>query len=173
MPFELRPEPNPTLEPEGDYLQTAWKRSVLPTAERMGVNMVLPEISPQPHTHLAFEGYQYAKEHGKGNEYNHRMFTAFFQEEKNIGDIDVLTRLAGELGLKEDEFKEALVARKYKDVHQQALAHAYQEAQISAVPTFIIGDRVLQGLYDKESLEQVIEEEAEKFGDSLRDGLSL
>ena len=27
MPFELRPEPTPTLRPEGEYLQTAWARS--------------------------------------------------------------------------------------------------------------------------------------------------
>jgi predicted DsbA family dithiol-disulfide isomerase len=39
------------------------------------------------------------------------------------------------------------------------LQHAYDEAQITAVPTFMIGKRVLRGLYDKESLEQVIEEE--------------
>ena len=25
MPFELRPYPTPTLEPEGDYLQTNWR----------------------------------------------------------------------------------------------------------------------------------------------------
>jgi predicted DsbA family dithiol-disulfide isomerase len=127
-------------------------------AERMGFKMVLPKVSPQPHTHLAFEGFQYANEQGKGNEYNHRMFTAFFQEEQDIGDVEVLTALAGEVGLNQDEFKKALETRKYKETHQQALQHAYQEAQITAVPTFIIGKRVLRGLYDKEALEQVIEE---------------
>jgi predicted DsbA family dithiol-disulfide isomerase len=159
MPFELRPTPNPTLEPEGDYLQNAWNSSIYPMAERMGVKMVLPKVSPQPHTHLAFEGFQYAKEQEKGNEYNHRMFTAFFQDEKDIGDIGVLTTLAGEVGLNEAEFKEALETRKYKERHQKALQHAYNEAQITAVPTFMIGKRVLRGLYDKEALEQVIEEE--------------
>src|SRR5258707_5098107 len=72
MPFELRPEPKPTLRPEGESLQRAWSQSVYPIARRMGVPIVLPPVSPQPHTHLAFEGYQYAREHGKGNEYNHR-----------------------------------------------------------------------------------------------------
>jgi predicted DsbA family dithiol-disulfide isomerase len=159
MPFELRPIPNPTLEPEGDYLKNAWADSIYPMAERMGVKMVLPKVSPQPHTHLAFEGFQYAKEQGKGNEYNHRMFTAFFQEEQDIGDVGVLTTLAGEIGLDKDEFREALESRKYKETHLQVLQHAYDEAQITAVPTFMIGKRVLRGLYDKESLEQVIEEE--------------
>jgi predicted DsbA family dithiol-disulfide isomerase len=74
----------------------------------------------------------------------------------------VLTQLAGEVGLDEQEFKEALESRKYKEEHQKALYHAYQEAGITAVPTFIIGDRVLQGMYGKETLESVIEEEAGK-----------
>src|SRR5690606_7212454 len=127
MPFELRPYPNETLKPEEHYLQSTWKQSVYPMAERMGIEIILPKVSPQPYTHLAFEGYQYAKEKGKGNQYNGRMLRAFFQEEQDIGDIEVLTQLAGEIGLDEKEYREALVTRKYKAVHQQALRHAYEE----------------------------------------------
>lgn len=87
MPFELRPYPNETLKPEGDYLQSTWKQSVYPLAERMGIAIVLPSISPQPYTHLAFEGYQYAKEKGKGNEYNDRMLRAFFKKNKILGTL--------------------------------------------------------------------------------------
>ncbi len=121
MPFELRPEPHPTLRPEGDYLQRAWQQSVYPIARRMGVPINLPPVSPQPHTHLAFEGFQYAKEHGKGNEYNHRVLEAFFVEGQDIGQIDVLTKLAGEVGLNVKQFEEALRTRKYREAHQQAL----------------------------------------------------
>jgi predicted DsbA family dithiol-disulfide isomerase len=141
MPFELRPEPHPTLRPEGDYLQRAWSQSVYPIARRMGVPITLPKVSPQPHTHLAFEGYQYAKHYGKRNEYNHRVQTAFFVEGKDIGQIDVLTRLAGEVGLNEKEFEEALRTRKYREAHRRALRHAYAEAGVSGVPMFVIGDR--------------------------------
>jgi predicted DsbA family dithiol-disulfide isomerase len=162
MPFELRPYPNPTLKPEGDYLQNGWKQNVYPTAERFGVKIVLPRVSPQPYTHLAFEGFQFAKENGKGNEYNHRILKAFFQEEKDIGEIDVLTELAAEVGLNGEEFKKALETRKFKETHQKALHHAYEEAKITAVPTFIIGDRVLPGLYSQEAFEQVIEEEIQR-----------
>jgi predicted DsbA family dithiol-disulfide isomerase len=161
MPFELRPEPNETLRPEGEYLQTVWKQSVYPMAERMGIKIVLPKVSPQPYTHLAFEGYQYAKEKGKADEYNDRMFRAFFQEEKDIGNIDVLTELAGEIGLDEKEYRNALETRKYKEVHEKALEHAYQEG-ITAVPTFVIGDTKVIGLRSKETLEQIIEDELNK-----------
>jgi predicted DsbA family dithiol-disulfide isomerase len=162
MPFELRPFPNKTLRPEEDYLQTTWKQSVYPMAERMGVNIVLPNVSPQPHTHLAFEGYQYAKEKGKANEYNDRMLRAFFQEEKNIGDVDVLTELAAEIGLDQKDFRHILETRKYKAAHQKALEHAYHEAEIQAVPTFVIGDTKIAGLLPKEKLEKIIEDELKK-----------
>jgi predicted DsbA family dithiol-disulfide isomerase len=128
----------------------------------MGVPIKLPAVSPQPHTHLAFEGYQYAREHRRGNEYNHRVLQAFFVEGRDIGQIDVLTKLAGEVGLDEEEFGRSLRARKYKEAHRQALRHAYQEAGVSGVPMFVIGEQVLTGLQDRETLEGVIEEERKK-----------
>lgn len=161
MPFELRPYPSETLRPEGDYLQRAWRQSVYPIARQMGVPIKLPTVSPQPHSHLAFEGFQFAREHGKANEYNHRVLTAFFVESQDIGDIGVLTKLAGEVGLDEKGFEAALRSRKYRDAHQRALRHAYQEAGVSGVPMFVIGGQVLTGLQDRETLEAVIEEERE------------
>jgi predicted DsbA family dithiol-disulfide isomerase len=126
----------------------------------MGVPIKLPTVSPQPHSHLAFEGFQYAKEHGKANQYNHRVLTAFFVESRDIGDIGVLTKLAGEVRLDEKEFGEALRTRKYREAHRRALRHADEEAGVTGVPMFVIGDRVLTGLQDKEALEAVIEQEA-------------
>jgi predicted DsbA family dithiol-disulfide isomerase len=108
---------------------------------------------------LAFEGFQFAKEHGKGNEYNHRVLTGFFLESQDIGDIGVLTKLADEVGLDEKEFEEALRSRKYREAHQRALRHAYEEAGVTGVPMFVIGDQVLTGLQDRETLEAVIEGE--------------
>lgn len=167
MPFELRPYPADTLRPEGDYLQNTWAQSVYPMAKALGVPIVLPRVSPQPHTGLAFEGYQYAREQGKGNEYNDRMLRAFFQEEQDIGRLDVLTRLAGEIGLNEEEFRRALETGRYRDAHQRALHHAYNEARITAVPTFYIGSRVVRGVPSRELLERVVNEElARPGGDS-------
>lgn len=143
MPFELRPYPAETLRPEGDYLQTTWTQSVYPMAKALGIPIVLPKVSPQPHTGVAFEGYQYAREQGKGNDYNDRMLRAFFQEDQDIGRLDVLTRLAGEIGLDEEEFRRALEAGTYREAHQRALQHACHEARITAVPTFYIGERVV------------------------------
>src|SRR5262249_9169350 len=159
MPFELRPEPQPTLRPEGEYLQRAWSQSVYPIARRMGVPIVLPPVSPQPHTHLAFEGYQYAREYGKGNEYNHRLLGACFVEGQVSGNIGVLAKLSGEVGLDEWGFEQALRTREYREAHRLALRHAYEEVGVSGVPLFVIGERVLTGLQDRETLEAAMDEE--------------
>ena len=159
MPFELRPEPQPTLRPEGDYLQRAWRQSVYPLAAALGVPIKLPAVSPQPHTHLAFEGYQYAREHGKGTEYNHRVLAAFFVDGRDIGDINVLTERAGEIGLDAAAFGEALRTRTYREAHRRALRHAYEEAGVTGVPMFVIGSRVLTGLQDRATLAAVFDQE--------------
>ncbi|GAB3203811.1 putative DsbA family dithiol-disulfide isomerase [Pontibacter aydingkolensis] len=161
MPFELRPEPTPTLKPEEDYLQTTWQNSVYPMAKQLDIHIVLPDVSPQPYTHLAFEGYQFAKEQGLGEKYTDRMFRAFFQEELNIGKVDVLIELAEEIGLDKKSFKEALESRKYKAEHQKALQHAYKEMGVQAVPTFIIGNKVVRGLLREEDLRKLIKLELE------------
>jgi predicted DsbA family dithiol-disulfide isomerase len=154
MPFELRPEPNETLRPEDDYLQTTWKQSVYPLAEQLGVEIKLPTVSPQPFTHLAFEGFQFAKKHEKGNDYTDRLFRAFFQESQDIGDVGILTTLAGEIGLDKKAFREALEKRTYKEAHQEALKAS---ANITSVPTVQIGDQTLVGLQSKEKLVEAIE----------------
>ena len=69
----------------------------------------------------------------------------------------MLTKLAVEVGLPEAEFKDALVTRKYKEKHQEAIQHAHDEANIMAVPTVMIGDEIIQGLASKETLQRVID----------------
>jgi predicted DsbA family dithiol-disulfide isomerase len=159
MPFELRPYPTPTLKPEGDYLQETWQFSVYPMAQQLGIPIVLPRVSPQPYTHLAFEGYQFAQAQGQGEAYNRRIFTAFFQEERDIGQIDVLTSLAAEIDLDTAAFRQALENRTYQDQHQAALQHATEEMGITAVPTFVIGNRIYRGLLREQDFLHLIEQE--------------
>lgn len=163
MPFELRPYPTPTLRPEGSYLQNAWQRSVYPLAERLGVEIRLPSVSPQPYTRLAFEGLEFAKDRGKGDRYNHRVMGAFFQESQDIGNVGVLARLASEIGLPEDEFRRALESHEYAGRVEELLRHAHQEMAITGVPLFVIGDQELAGLQSKETLQAAIDE-AERTG---------
>lgn len=156
MPFELRPYPTPTLKPEGEYLQQTWQQSVYPMGARLEIPVVLPRVSPQPYTHLAFEGFQFAQRQGLAQAYNHRMFTAFFQEEQDIGNSTILTKLAAEIGLDPTAYHQALEQRTYKTQHQQALQYAYEKVRVNAVPTFVINQQVYRGLLPEQDLKNII-----------------
>ena len=163
MPFELRPAPAPTLKPDGDYLQNAWKNSIYPLAAQLGVEIRLPTVSPQPYTNLAFQGLQYAREHGKGDDYNNAVFRAFFQQSRDIGNLDVLTEIAKEVALNGEDFRSALQNGTYRLAVEKLLQVAHEKVGVTAVPTMLIGRRVLQGLYPAETLRQVIDDELSQW----------
>ena len=153
MPFELRPSPTPTLEPEGDYLKDGWRDSVFPMAERMGVHIVLPKVSPQPYTRLAFEGALVARDRGKAAEYTHRMFTAFFQDELDIGKADVLSDCAVDIGLDRQDFRDALDSGVHAKECEQQLILGRDVMGINSVPTFVLDSRLgIPGMVPKETL---------------------
>lgn len=158
MPFELRPYPAETLRPEDAYLQSIWPQSVYPVAERHGVTLKLPSVSPQPHTGLAWEGYQFALEQGRGNAYNDRMLKAFFQEDRDIGDLEILTQLATEVGLDQASFRSALEQRRYRTQHQQALLLA-ERMGVQAVPTILVGERLFSGVQSEQTLLEALRHE--------------
>jgi len=160
MPFELRPYPAPTLRPEGEFVQNAWRNSVAPLAGQLGVEVRLPHVSPLPYTRLAFEGLEFAKDHGKGAEYFSRVMRGMWQEREDIGDPAVLTRLAAEAGLPGDAFQLALETRQYRDRLDKLLQHAYQEMAITGVPVFVIGKRMLTGMQSRETLISAIKQAA-------------
>ena len=164
LPYELRPRPSKQLDPanDPDKLQL-WEHAITPRAKAWNIDMKLPDVSPHPYTDLAHQGFLYARDMGKGADYNKRVYNAFYQEDKNIGEIDVLANLAAEAGLDEAEFREALISGKYREAHKEALEHAYEEAQITSIPTFLIGEERIEGAASKEVFEQVIESELKKI----------
>eukprot|EP01027_Heterolobosea_sp_BB2_P009069 GEZU01013418.1.p1 GENE.GEZU01013418.1~~GEZU01013418.1.p1 ORF type:complete len:142 (+),score=48.00 GEZU01013418.1:677-1102(+) len=140
-------------------------------AQRMNVPIRLPRISPQPWTDLAFEGYQYAKQRGKGSEYNHRMFTAFFQEERDISNVDELVNLMreviGQQEFDEKQFRDELMSHTNAKKHQEALAEA-RKNKITSVPTFIFEYEDpkkepvrIEGMMSKEDIDEMIQMEYE------------
>jgi len=128
-------------------------------AEKLGVNTKLPTVSPYPYTNLAFQGLEFAKDQGKGDEYNDAVFRAFFQQSRDIGRIDVLADIANEVGLDPEQFRAALEQGTYRDRVQQLLQTAYERIRVTAVPTMIIGRQRLEGFYSAGAMRQVIESE--------------
>lgn len=155
--FELRPDPVPTLRPEDSYLPTIWHKSIYPLAERLGVPIRLPSISPQPRTAKAFELLAMAQDKGLDHEYSMRVLRAFFQEDRDIGNHEILIELAADAGLDSNEARQALESGAYAERHREALRHAREDMAITSVPTIVIGKQVFRGTPPLEELRQAID----------------
>ena len=156
--FELRRAPVPTLRPEDSYLPTIWNNSIYPLAERLGVPIRLPSISPQPRTAKAFELLAMAQDKGLDHEYSLRVLRAFFQEDSDIGNPDILIELAADAGLDPDEARQALERGAYAERHREALRHAREDMAITSVPTIVVGTQVFRGTPPLEELRQAIDQ---------------
>ena len=156
-PFELRPDPVPTLKPEDDYLPRVWKQSVYPMARRVGIDIKLPDISPQPRTEKAFTVLQLAEEAGVAEDYSAAMFRAFFQENRDIGNDEVIVDIASSVGLPADKVSQAMHDTDRIVSHRSEQEFYRNSLDIPAVPSFRIGNRVTSGVPDVDDLIRFID----------------
>lgn len=159
-PFELRPDPVPTLRPEDDYLPRVWNGSVYPMARRLGVEIGLPSGSPQPRTAKAFMALQLAKEHGVAQEYSSAMFRAFFQQHRNIGEDEVIVEIATSVGLDRSEVDRALASEERRSRQLADQQYAIESVGVSAVPSFRVDGRLYSGVLDADRLKQAVDDAA-------------
>ena len=136
----MRPEPEPMLDPHGEYLTSAWRNHVYPLAQKM--NMPLKKPSIQPRSRLAHEAAKWAFTYDRLAEYNLALFRSFFEFGLDIGDKQVLMNLAEEMGLDPAALAQALDSNQFT----AEVVGDGEEAQrlgIRAVPSFVSNGQVL------------------------------
>jgi predicted DsbA family dithiol-disulfide isomerase len=129
--FELRPDPKPTLDPDGEYLHSTWNRAVYPMAEQRGMRLKLPPV--QPRSRLALEAAAFAESHGRFAAMHEALFRGFFEQGRDIGDIEVLCAVGQESGLDADALRQALREGRHtaEVLDDENLAH---QLGVSGVP---------------------------------------
>ncbi|SIS46171.1 Predicted dithiol-disulfide isomerase, DsbA family [Corynebacterium appendicis CIP 107643] len=157
-PFELRPDPVPTLRPEDDYLPRIWKDAVYPMAERLNVPISLPTVSPQPRTEKAFMVLQLAQEHGKAEAYSDAMYKAFFQDDRNIGDDDVVVDVATSVGLDASEVEAALHSEDRRAKQQADQDYAVNAVGVTSVPSIMVDGHLLTGVPSATRLKKTVDD---------------
>lgn len=159
--FELRPDPVPTLDPDGEYLHRIWNQSVYPVAEQRGMLLRLPPV--QPRSRKAFEAAEFARQEGRFDPMNRVLFRAFFEDGRDLADTAVLVDVGNKVGLDENGLREALESGRHTDkvLEDQRLA---QEVGISGVPALVIrgGERayLLSGAQPYDAVNEVFERAA-------------
>jgi len=151
--FELRPEGIELPEKPPKYIAQA-KSRIAAIGRKYGVLMIFNDQSK--HSRLALEGAKFAEDHGLANEYHEAVFAAQFQQEKNINDLNVLTELALQIGLNQQEFRKALLTRNYEPAVLQDVEEAHRLG-ISTVPCYIVEGRAVYGAQSYETLEKLLQ----------------
>ncbi len=109
--FELRPEPLPTLDPDGPYLHRVWNASVYPMAQARGLALRLPPV--QPRSRKALQAAEQARREGRFDTFHRALFEAFFAHGRDIGDTEVLVDVGRPVGVDAAALREALEADRH------------------------------------------------------------
>ncbi len=140
-PFYLRPD----TPPEGMEVPAHLRARYAGTTERLrqmaraaGMEMVTP--ARIPNTRLAHEATEYARAHGKGEEFHRAVFRKFYGEGQDIGSWDVLRAVAEEVGLDAEAMKREIESGKYTTAVEAQISEAYALG-ITGVPTYVLNDR--------------------------------
>jgi predicted DsbA family dithiol-disulfide isomerase len=108
--------------------------------ERYGIKF--GDLTFLSNSHNSLEAAEYAREKGVLHEYHERLMRAYFTDLKDIGDIEVLLRLAEGLNLDKDDMEKAIVEKRYLEKLEKD-AELAAEYGISSTPTFIINDKYM------------------------------
>lgn len=156
IPHELRRPHFPMVDPMHDEARLKrFDEVLLPAAKALGLPMQLPRLSPHPYSTDTFLGLLYCEDHGVGQEYTEKVFTTFYEDEKDIGDLNVLEHIAQELGLNPQEFIEEITS-KSQLARLDELNALSEEYEITSIPVIYIGDTKLSGYHTPDVYRQAI-----------------
>ena len=142
------------LDPHGEYLTSIWRDHVYPLAAKMNMPLKLPPL--QPRSRLAHEAAKWAERHDRLAEYNRAVFRAFFEIGLDIGDIQVLMKLAVDTGLDSESLALALDSKQFTGVVVGDEEEA-QRLEVRAVPSFVAEGRVLaSGVQTADRLKELL-----------------
>jgi predicted DsbA family dithiol-disulfide isomerase len=118
----------------------------LPHAERTRI----------PNSHAALNAAELARERGVHEPFHNRLMTAFWAEDRDISNPEILAGEGEPFGLARDEVVEAATTKPYED-RIQASTIAVHEMGAGGVPAFVVADKVLiPGAQPHELFEKVM-----------------
>jgi len=126
-------------------------------AKQAGLQFDFDHMKPT-NTWDAHRLIHYAKEHNKSDEMTEKLFSAHFTEAKDVGDIDVLSNLAEQVGINQSDTKAVL---QNEEAYTKDVAFDIDEAKqfgITGVPYFIFNRKyAVSGAQPKEAFLQALE----------------
>ncbi len=143
LPFDLHPEYPPEGISRADYhrrLGSDIDERMRAFFESYGLTWNPPDVIPRSLTALRVA--ELARDEGLHDSFHDRLMDAHWSEATDIGDADVLRRLAAEVGLAADAVERVLRGDAYVDRVHASTAQA-ASIGINGIPAFLIDDRLL------------------------------
>ncbi len=166
--YDLRPG----IPPEGIPREQAYAGRVFPPgyldnlrqmAADSGIDMKRPPVIPN--TRKAHEATEFAREYGDVLAFHRAVFHAYWTEERNIGEVEVLCEIAAECDLDADGLREALADGRYETAIEEQMEWA-RDVGITGVPTLIYNGRfAVVGAQDYEVFKDVARRVLERKGE--------
>ncbi len=154
--FELRPPGSPPIPPEyRARIDAGWPRVEAIARERFGLEMNKPPAVESGGTRTAHAGAKFAEAQGLADAYHRAVFSAYWQNGRDITQVETLVDIAQRIGLDPEAFRAALTDPTYVDpvLLDERIA---AQSGLSGVPAFIFGQRYLvSGAQPPDILQQV------------------
>lgn len=135
----------------------AMQDALLKAGENEGIAFAFDRIARSPNTLDSHRLIRWAASAGVQNEIVERLFEAYFEDGRDIGNPDVLTEVASDAGMDSATVADLLEQGTDRELieNEDALAH---RLGISGVPTFIFENKyMVSGAHDPEQLVKVID----------------
>ena len=142
----------------------AWER-IATMATDIGLTMRPPSVLTNSYNALAATEYAIAS--GKGEEFEERVYRAYFEDGSNIGDIEVLKKLGGDVDLDPAQIVEAIESPKLQ-LRLKNNAMVAQQHNVSGVPTFFIGNYPLVGAQSEDTMRKILARATEMMSASAK-----
>ena len=138
-PFELHPEtPRGGADLRGrignaDRVR-AYAENIIALAADSGLEMHMPLVVAN--SHLALEAAEFARADGGFERFHRALFEAYFEEKRDIGDIEVLCEIARACGVHDQRLRQALADETYREAIDAATTAARLDEVVST-PTYL------------------------------------
>lgn len=174
-PYEL----DPTTPPEGtDYKSAMAKKFSTPEAkerskamrdalvsygEAEGIPFQFDKITRRPNTINAHRLVRWAQGQGSGMDAKEALFSAYFEQGRDIGDLDVLIDIGSSVGLDTGLLTDLMKGDADVD-SVRAESEQFRQMGVSGVPTYIAGRAIaVQGAESAEKLAKFLRHASSEF----------
>jgi len=141
-PFYLRPDTPPEGMDLPDYILRARASGADDRLSQMAEQGGMKFVSTERiyNTRLAHEATEYARLHGKLNEFHKVVFRKVYADGQDPSQWDVLRSAAEEVGLDGVDMQQVVESGTYTEEVANQVQQAYQIG-VTGVPTYVINDR--------------------------------